>query len=81
MAQERVPARFQPLRVSAEVTRRAAFILGPVVWLVALVVVAVVVKRRDAVELALIVAAASFAVGVVVALAARRARLREESRA
>jgi L-lactate permease len=78
MAQERVPARFQPLRISADVTRRVAFILGPLVWLVAFLVVAVVVKRRDAVELALIVVVASFGVGVVAAVAMRRARVREE---
>jgi hypothetical protein len=81
MAQERVPARFQPLRVSAQVTRRVAFVLGPLVWLVAFLVVAVVVKRADAVELALIVVAASFAVGLVAAVAMRRTRLREEGRA
>ena len=78
MAQERVPARFQPLRISAAVTRRAAFIFGPLAWLIALVVVAVVVKRRDAVELALIVAAASFGVGLVLSVSMRRARVREE---
>jgi hypothetical protein len=78
MAQERVPARFQPLRISADVTRRVAFILGPLVWLVAFLVVAVVVKRRDAVELALIVVVASFGVGVVAAVAMRRARVRQE---
>ena len=81
MAQERVPARFQPLRISADVTRRVAFILGPLVWLIAFLVVAVVVKRRDAVELALIVVAASFGVGVVAAVAMRRARVREEGEA
>jgi hypothetical protein len=78
MAQERVPARFQPLRISADVTRRVAFILGPLVWLVAFLVVAVVVKRRDAVELALIVVVASFGVGVVAAVPMRRARVRQE---
>ena len=78
MAQGRVPARFQPLRISADVTRRVAFILGPLVWLVAFAVVAVVIERRDAVELALIVVAASFGVGVVAAVAMRRARVREE---
>lgn len=78
MAQERVPARFQPLRISADVTRRAAFIFGPLAWLVAALVTAVVTKRRDAVELALIVAAASFGVGVVVSVGMRRARVRAE---
>jgi hypothetical protein len=80
MAQERVPARFQPLRISADVTRRVAFILGPLVWLVAFVVVAVVIKRGDAVELALIVLAASFGVGLVAAMVMRRARVRDEAR-
>jgi hypothetical protein len=81
MAQERVRARFQPLRVSADVTRRVAFIIGPLVWLLAFLVVAVVTKRGDAVELALIVVTASFGVGLVAAVAMRRARLREEGRA
>jgi hypothetical protein len=78
MAQRRAPARFQPLRISADVTRRVASIFGPLVWLVASIVVAVVIERRDAVELALIVVAASFGVGVVAAVAMRRARVREE---
>jgi Na+/H+ antiporter NhaC len=78
MAQERVPARFQPLRISGEATRLVAFTIGPFVWLIALVVLAVVINRRDAVELAVIVAAASFGVGVVVSVAMRRARVRQE---
>jgi len=49
------------------------------VWLVAFAVVSVVIERRDAVELALIVVAASFGVGVVAAVAMRRARVREEA--
>ena len=79
MAQGRVPARFQPLRISADVTRRYAYIFGPLLWLVALIVTAVTIKRFDAVELALVVVAASFGLGVVVSVSMRRARVREEN--
>lgn len=44
----------------------------------ALVVLAFVVNRRDAVELALAIAAASFVLGLFLSGLTRRARLREE---
>jgi hypothetical protein len=53
-------------------------LLGPVAWVVALVVVAFVLDRRDAVEYALVVLSVSFAAGLVLLGCARFARAREE---
>jgi len=44
-------------------------------------VLAVVLDRADAVELALVVVAASFVVGLAMSVLMRRARIREEKRA
>ena len=55
-----------------------AFLAGSVSWLLALVVLAFVVHRRDAVELALLVLAGSFAIGVLMSAWMRSARVREE---
>ena len=54
------PAEFAPLRRAKRWQRALAYALGPLTWLVALVVLAFVLDRRDAVELALLVLAASF---------------------
>lgn len=76
--QSPLPARFGPLRPGSPAKRAALLLVGPVTWLVALVVLALVVDRRDAVELALIVFFASFAVGIVVLGWSRLVRGREE---
>jgi hypothetical protein len=49
-----------------------------VLWLVAVVVVSVVVDRRDAVEIGLIVTLAASVLSLPVSVVARRRRLREE---
>ena len=51
------PASFAPLRPAPRARIRVAFVVGSLSWLVALVVLAFVVGRRDAVELALLVVA------------------------
>jgi hypothetical protein len=55
-----------------------ALLLGSVLWVVALAILAVVVDRRDAVELALVIVAASILVGLASSSWRRRGRLREE---
>ena len=55
-----------------------AVVVGSLSWLVALVVLAFVVGHRDAVELALLVLAGSFAIGVLASIGMRHARVREE---
>ena len=57
-----------------------AFLVGPVLWVVALIVVAAVVDRRDAVEAALIVTAASLVVALPVLGTLHALRRREERR-
>jgi hypothetical protein len=78
MSTDPLPARFRPLRRASPSRRRLLLIVGPLLWLAALIVLAFVVVRRDAVQIALLTLAASF----VVALAAlgwmRQARVREE---
>jgi hypothetical protein len=58
--------------------RRAGLLLGSVVWPIALAILAFVIDRRDAVELALALVAVSFACGLVCSSLMRRGRLREE---
>jgi hypothetical protein len=75
------PAEFRPLRPASRRRRGLGYLLGSVVWLVALLVLSVVVDRTDAVGIALLVVAASFLLGTVASLLMRRGRLREEERA
>jgi O-antigen/teichoic acid export membrane protein len=72
--------RFRPTRPASRPKLIAAIVIGPVLWVVALVVAAWLVKHRDAIEYALVVAAASFVVALLVLWLLRRARLREERR-
>jgi multisubunit Na+/H+ antiporter MnhF subunit len=58
----------------------AVLLLGPVVWVVALVVLAVVVREGDAVEVALLVALASFVIAVAYLSPQRILRMRRERR-
>jgi hypothetical protein len=76
-----LPARFTPHRRAPRAKRIALLILGPVIWLVALVVLAFVLDRRDAVEFALIVVAVSFVVALPLLGWSRIARGREEREA
>ena len=69
---------FTPLRTASPGRRALVLVLGPLLWLVALVVVGAVVSRYRAVEFGLIVALIAFALSLVVSLVARRRRLHEE---
>ena len=73
-----LPARFEPLRPPSRGKRWAALLCGSVAWVVALAVLAFVLDRRDAVELALAVLLASLLVGLASSSLMRRGRLREE---
>jgi hypothetical protein len=72
--------RFRPLRPASRPTLIAAMTVGPLLWVVALVFVAVLFDRTDAIEFALLIAVASFTVSFVVLAVLRRARIREERR-
>jgi membrane protein implicated in regulation of membrane protease activity len=73
-------ASFEPLRPASSGRLLAAILLGPVLWLVALVVAAWLVARTWAIELGLVVTLASFLVSLVVLAAIRAGRRRQEKR-
>jgi hypothetical protein len=70
--------RFRPRRKAPAETRRLLFLVGPLVWLVGLVVIAYVTHHRDAIEFALVILAACFALSLVPLVVLRAARVREE---
>ena len=72
------PAQVRPLRKASPSRRALALLIGPILWIAALVVLAFVLDQRDAVEVALIVLAASFAAGLLFSGWLRAARVREE---
>jgi len=69
---------FVPLRTAPRNRLVVALVVGPLLWLVALVVAGVLIHRLDVIEIGLLVAAASFVVGAVVLLLGRSLRVREE---
>jgi hypothetical protein len=71
-------ARFQPLRRASPARRRLLFIVGPLTWVIALLVLVVVLRRFYAVEFALLLLAGSFCVGLVWHGLNRAARVRRE---
>ena len=71
---------FRPLRTASGPKLIAAIVLGPILWVVALIVVGLLVRQKSAVELGLLIAGASFAVATVVLALLRLGRRREERR-
>src|SRR5438046_8389685 len=76
-----LPASFEPLRRPSPSKRRLLFLIGPVLWLAATVVLALVIHRTESVGEAMLVVAVSFAVSLPVLGWSRIARTREEERA
>jgi hypothetical protein len=72
--------RFEPLRPASRRRLAAAFVLGPILWLVALTVAAWLFAYGWAIQLALLVAAASFLASLLVLALLRAGRRREERR-
>jgi hypothetical protein len=72
--------RFEPLRPASRGVMTAAFIVGPLAWLVALIVVAWVLSYTSAIALGLLVAVASFLVSLLVLVLVHAARRRQERR-
>ena len=73
-------ARFQPLRPVSARRMLAAFLVAPLLWVAALASVSWLVDRSDAIELGLLIAAASFLLGLAALSLLRAARRREERR-
>jgi hypothetical protein len=72
------PASFRPLRPATRAQRKLMFVLGPVIWLVAALLLAIVVDGVDAVENALLILAVCFACALVVLGLTRISRGRRE---
>ncbi len=75
---DEIPPRFVPLQPPPRSARVAVLIAGPLLWAVALAVVAIVIGQLEVVGVALLITAISFAVAVPLLLLARRRRLRDE---
>jgi hypothetical protein len=71
---------FRPLRPASRPKLIAAIVLGPALWLVALGIAAVVLARTDAIEIGLLLTAASLALAAAVLSLLRLGRRREERR-
>ena len=74
-------AQFEPLQKASTLRHLLATIMGPVLWLVAIVVVGIVVEGRDSVEIGVTVTLISFSLSLVVSSIGHRRRLREEREA
>jgi hypothetical protein len=71
---------FRPLRPASRPRLIAGLVLGPVLWLVALLLVALLVHHTDAIEVGLLLTAGSVAVAALVLSVLRWRRRREERR-
>jgi hypothetical protein len=71
---------FVPMRPASGPKLIAALVLGPILWLVALLVASWLLDRTDAIELGLLLTAAAFLFSAVVLSLLRLGRRREERR-
>ena len=76
----RVDDRFRPTRTASGLRLIAAIVLGPFLWVVGLVVVAVLVYKLNAIELGVLIAVGSILVAVPILMLVRLGRRREERR-
>lgn len=79
-ADEQPAASFEPLRPASRGRLVLGLILGPVLWLVALLIVAATLRFTWAIELGLGVALATLALSLVALLFLRSRRVRQERR-
>lgn len=73
-----VPRRFSPLRHASRSTVVLVYILGPLLWVAALIATSYLVHAQNAIEIGLLVAAAASVVATVLLLPQRAARVRRE---
>jgi hypothetical protein len=71
---------FRPLRPASGPRLIAAFVCGPILWVAALLLASWLLDRTNAIELGLLLTAASFVVAAVVLSLLRLGRRREERR-
>jgi uncharacterized membrane protein len=72
--------RFEPLHPASRATLVAGVVLGPLLWLVALAIVAWFFEYTWAITVGLAVTFASFVLALVVLALLRRGRVRQERR-
>jgi hypothetical protein len=73
------PASFTPLRRATHARLVALFIVGPILWLAAVVLIDIVVRNGRDVGIALLVSSVSFAVALACLLPMRMRRVRQEA--
>ena len=73
-------ARFEPLRPASRGRLIAGLVLGPVLWVIALIVAAALFDYSSKIALGLLVTLASFVVSLVVLALLHAARRRQEKR-
>ena len=71
---------FRPLRPASGPKRIAALVLGPILWLAALMLASWLLDRTNAIEFGLLIAAATFVFAAVVLSLLRVGQRREERR-
>ena len=72
------PPRFKPLTHAPRPARIAVALIGPVLWLLAFIALALVADQTLAIAHGVAVAVVSFVLAVAVLIPMRRARIREE---
>ena len=75
---ERQPVRFVPLRPASRGRLVAGFVLGPILWLAALIVAAALFEESAAIALGLLVTVAAFVVSLLTLGLLHAARRRQE---
>jgi peptidoglycan/LPS O-acetylase OafA/YrhL len=78
--QERQAVLFEPLRPASRGRVVAALVLGPILWLVALIVAAWVFNHHSRIVLGLLVTVVSFFISLLVLAVVHAARRRQEER-
>jgi hypothetical protein len=69
---------FEPLQRASTKRRAVLLVVGPLMWVVALAVFVDIVRNDFAVELGLLIAAATFLLAFLVLVIARRGRVHRE---
>ena len=71
---------FEPLRPASRKRMLLAIVIGPLLWLVALVTVAAVLHFSSAIELGLLIALISAVLSTIILVLLRQGRVRQEKR-
>ena len=72
--------RFEPLRPASRKRLLVGLVVGPLLWVVALITVARVLRLTSAIELGLLIAVISIVVSTIVLVLLHHARVRQEKR-